>query len=125
MFDHVKFGVSDYAASKAFYLQALAPLGVVAGAEGEPSYGIELCIPGQLSSLCLFETAEKPAHLHLAFMAATRQQVDEFFREALAAGGRDNGPPGLRPTYHADYYAAFVIDPDGHNIEAVCHAPQG
>lgn len=124
MFDHVKFGVSNYAASKAFYLQALAPLGVVAGAEGEPSYGIELCIPGGISSLCLFETREKPAPLHLAFMAATRQQVDEFFREALAAGGRDNGPPGLRPKYHANYYAAFVIDPDGHNIEAVCHAAE-
>ena len=124
MFDHVKFGVSDFAASKAFYLQALAPLGVTAGAEGEPSYGIELVIEGQITSLCLFETAEKPAHLHLAFMAATRQQVDEFYREALAAGGRDNGPPGLRPNYHAHYYAAFVIDPDGHNIEAVCHAPE-
>lgn len=124
MFDHVKFGVRDYAASKAFYLQALAPLGVVAGAEGEPSYGIELCIEGQVSSLCLFETAEQPAHLHLAFIAQTRQQVDEFFREALAAGGRDNGLPGLRPKYHAHYYAAFVIDPDGHNIEAVCHEPE-
>lgn len=124
MFDHVKFGVSDFAASKAFYLQALAPLGVTAGAEGEPSYGIELVIPGQITSLCLFQATEKPAHLHLAFMAQTRQQVDDFFREALAAGGRDNGPPGLRPKYHAHYYAAFVIDPDGHNIEAVCHAPE-
>jgi catechol 2,3-dioxygenase-like lactoylglutathione lyase family enzyme len=124
MFDHVKFGVSDFAASKAFYLQALAPLGVTAGAEGEPSYGIELVIEGQITSLCLFETTEKPAHLHLAFMAASRRQVDEFYREALAAGGRDNGPPGLRPKYHAHYYAAFVIGPDGHNIEAVCHAPE-
>ncbi len=125
MFDHVKFGVSDFAASKAFYLKALAPLGVTVGAEGEPSYGIELVVPGQLASLCLFQTDEKPAHLHLAFIAATRQQVDAFHREALQAGAQDNGPPGLRPRYHAHYYAAFVIGPDGHNIEAVCHAPAG
>lgn len=123
MFDHVKFGVSDFAASKAFYLKALAPLGVTLGAEGEPSYGIELVIQGQLASLCLFQTDETPAHLHLAFMAQTRQQVDAFHRAALAAGATDNGPPGLRPNYHANYYAAFVIGPDGHNIEAVCHAP--
>lgn len=122
MFDHVKFGVADYAASKAFYLQALAPLGIKAGAEGEPAYGIELFIDGQVATLCLFQTEEKPAHLHLAFVASTRQQVDAFYSAALAAGGRDNGPPGLRAKYHANYYAAFVIDPDGHNIEAVCHA---
>jgi len=125
MFDHVKFGVSDYAASKAFYLQALAPLGVLKGGEGEPSYGVELYVDGQIATLCLFETKQKPAHLHIAFAAQTREQVDAFYREALAAGGRDNGPPGLRPKYHANYYAAFVIDPDGHNIEAVCHAAQG
>jgi catechol 2,3-dioxygenase-like lactoylglutathione lyase family enzyme len=122
MFDHVKFGVRDYAASKAFYLQSLAPLGVLKGGEGEPAYGVELYIDGQVATLCLFETAEKPAHLHIAFAAQTREQVDAFYREALAAGGTDNGPPGLRPKYHANYYAAFVIDPDGHNIEAVCHA---
>ena len=124
MFDHVKFGVSDFAASKDFYIQALAPLGVTVGAEGEPSYGIELVVKGQLASLCLFQTQEKPAHLHLAFMAQTRQQVDAFYRAALAAGAKDNGAPGLRPKYHANYYAAFVIGPDGHNIEAVCHAPE-
>ena len=122
MFDHVKFGASDYAGSKAFFLAALAPLGVVAGAEGPPAYGVELCGKGN-ASLCLYQTAEKPAHLHLAFMAETRQQVDAFHRAALAAGGKDNGAPGLRPNYHANYYAAFVIGPDGHNIEAVCHAP--
>ncbi|MDO9355742.1 MAG: VOC family protein, partial [Solirubrobacteraceae bacterium] len=106
MFDHVKFGVSDYDASKAFYLAALAPLGVAVVAEGEPAYGIELSAGG-VASLCLFETTEKPAHLHLAFTAATRQQVDAFYRAALDAGGSDNGPPGLRPKYHANYYAAF------------------
>ncbi len=124
MFDHVKFGVRYYAVSKAFYLQALAPLGVKGGAEGVPSYGIELFIDGNPASLCLFQTDEQPAHLHLAFTAATREQVDAFYRAALAAGGRDNGPPGLRPNYHAHYYAAFAIDPEGHNIEAVCHAPE-
>jgi catechol 2,3-dioxygenase-like lactoylglutathione lyase family enzyme len=124
MFDHVKFGVSDYAASKDFFLKALEPLGVVAGAEGTPTYGIELCSK-ERASLCLFQTTEKPAHLHIAFAAETRQQVDAFHRAAVQAGGKDNGAPGLRPTYHANYYAAFVIGPDGHNIEAVCHAPEG
>jgi catechol 2,3-dioxygenase-like lactoylglutathione lyase family enzyme len=120
MFDHVKFGVSDFAASKAFFLKALAPLGVSAGAEGEPTYGIELVASGE-PSLILFQTDERPAHLHLAFTAGTRQQVDAFYRAALEAGGKDNGAPGLRPHYHANYYAAFVMGPDGHNIEAVCH----
>jgi catechol 2,3-dioxygenase-like lactoylglutathione lyase family enzyme len=123
MFDHVKFGVSDYAVSKAFYLKALEPLGVAVASEGEPSYGVELVQPGVNTSLCLFQTREKPAHLHVAFVAEDRRQVDAFYRAALEAGGKDNGAPGLRPKYHKSYYAAFVIDPDGHNIEAVCHEP--
>jgi catechol 2,3-dioxygenase-like lactoylglutathione lyase family enzyme len=123
MFDHVKFGVSDYEASKAFFLKALEPLGVAVVSEGPPAYGIELSANGR-TSLCLFQTEEKLAHLHLAFAAETRRQVDAFHRAALAAGGKDNGAPGLRPQYHATYYAAFVIGPDGHNIEAVCHAPE-
>jgi catechol 2,3-dioxygenase-like lactoylglutathione lyase family enzyme len=122
MFDHVKFGASDYAASKAFFLKALEPLGVEAGSEGDPSYGIELC-GRRNASLCLYQAKEKPAPLHIAFIADTRQEVDAFYRAALAAGGKDNGAPGLRPHYHANYYAAFVIGPDGHNIEAVCHEP--
>lgn len=121
MFDHVVFGVSDYAASKAFFLKALAPLGVAVALEGP--LGVELSTDGK-SSLCLFQTGEKPAYLHLAFTAATRGQVDAFHRAALAAGGTDNGGPGLRPQYHATYYAAFVIGPDGHNIEVVCHEPE-
>ena len=121
MFDHVKFGVRDFAASKAFYLKVLEPLGVVLIGEGAPSYGCELCRPGGTVSLCLFETGEKPAHLHIAFEAGSREQVQAFYRAALAAGGKDNGPPGLRPQYSGKYYAAFVIDPDGHNIEAVFH----
>jgi catechol 2,3-dioxygenase-like lactoylglutathione lyase family enzyme len=120
MFDHVKFGVSDYAASKAFYFAALEPLGVAVVSEGVPAYGVELCGKGA-TSLCLFQTEEKPAHLHLAFTAESRAQVDAFYRAAMEAGGTDNGAPGLRPNYSANYYAAFVIGPDGHNIEAVCH----
>ena len=122
MFDHLKFGVSDFAASKEFFLKALEPLGVAVVAEGLPSYGVELCQPKGKASLCLFQTDEMPAQLHLAFTAENRSQVDAFYRAALAAGGKNNGPPGLRPKYHANYYAAFVIGPDGHNIEAVCHA---
>lgn len=122
MFDHLKFGVSDYAASKAFFIQALAPLGVQPGAEGDPAYGIELCGRGNASQ-CLHQSVGQPAPLHIAFVAATRQEVDAFHRAALAAGGQDHGAPGLRPHYHAHYYAAFVIGPDGHNLEAVCHAP--
>ena len=120
MFDHVKFGVTDYAASKAFFLKALEPLGVHVVAEGAPTYGVELSSKAK-ASLCLYQTAEKPAHLHLAFLAETRDQVHAFYRAALAAGGKDNGAPGLRPHYHANYFAAFVIGPDGHNIEVVCH----
>lgn len=124
MFDHVKFGVSDYAASKAFYLEALEPLGIAVVAEGSPAYGVELS-GGSTTSLCLFQTSEKPAHLHLAFVAKNRQQVRAFHGAALAAGAKDNGAPGLRPQYHANYYAAFVIGPDGHNLEAVCQEPEG
>lgn len=103
MFDHVKFGVTDYAASKAFYLKALEPLGIAIIAEGTtPAQGAELSPKGK-ASLCLYQTEEKPAHLHLAFTAENRQQVEAFHRAALAAGGKDNGAPGLRPRYHANY----------------------
>lgn len=122
MFDHVVFGVRDYAVSKAFYLRALEPLGGVVVLEGP--LGVELSPAGGTSSLCLHQTEENPAHLHLAFTAENRQQVRAFHRAAVEAGGRDNGAPGLRPQYHANYYAAFVIDPDGHNIEMVCHKPE-
>jgi catechol 2,3-dioxygenase-like lactoylglutathione lyase family enzyme len=121
MFDHVVFGVSDYAASKAFYLKALEPLGVAVVSEG--SLGIEMSADGK-TSLCLRPGEGNPAHLHLAFRAESRRQVEGFHRAALAAGGKDNGAPGLRPQYHVHYYAAFVIGPDGHNIEVVCHEPE-
>lgn len=122
MFDHVVFGVSDYEESKAFFLQALAPLGVAVASEGP--LGVELCRPGNNASLCIRRVEEKTTHLHLAFVAESRQQVEAFYRAALVAGGKDHGPPGLRPQYHANYFAAFVIGPDGHNIEAVCHLPE-
>jgi predicted lactoylglutathione lyase len=120
MFDHVKFGVTDYAASKAFFLKALEPLGVTVVTEWPPN-GAELSQPGGKASLCLYQTVEKPAHLHLAFVANSRHEVEGFYRAALNAGGKDNGPPGLRPQYSGRYFAAFVIGPDGHNIEAVFH----
>jgi len=123
MFDHVVFGVSDYAASKAFFLKALEPLGVAVVSEGP--LGVELCRPDSKSSLCIRRIEEKATHLHLAFTAESRQQVEAFHRAALDAGGRDHSAPGLRPHYHANYYAAFVIGPDGHNIEVVCHEPEG
>ena len=120
MFEPVKFGVSDCVKSKTFFLNALEPLGVRLIDEGTPEYGVEMS-SGNVS-LCLFQTRDKPAPLHLAFVAETRQQVDDFYHAAMRAGARDNGAPGLRP-YSKNYYAAFVIAPDGHNIEAVCHAP--
>jgi catechol 2,3-dioxygenase-like lactoylglutathione lyase family enzyme len=120
MFDHIGIGVSDYAASKAFFLKALQPLGFTIVMEGP--YGVGLGPAGK-PVLWLSQAPEKPAHLHLAFTANSRQQVQAFHSAALEAGGKDNGPPGLRPHYHANYYGAFVIGPDGHNVEAVCHKP--
>lgn len=122
MFDHVVFGVSDYAASRAFFLKALEPLGVAVVSEGP--LGVELCRPDSNASLCIRRNEEKATHLHLAFRAENRRQVEDFHRAALEAGAKDNGAPGLRPQYHANYYAAFVIGPDGHNIEVVCHEPE-
>ena len=121
MFDHVGFGVSNYAASKDFFLQALEPLGAGIVMEGEHGLGIG---PKGKPALWLFESPDKPVPMHLAFTATNRQQVQAFHRAALAAGGKDNGAPGLRPHYHPNYYGAFVIGPDGHNVEAVCHSPE-
>ena len=121
MFDHIKFGASDYAASKAFFMQALAPLNVRVLSEGEPAYGVAMAGDGP-ASLCLYQASGPVSAMHLAFGAPTRQAARDFHRAALAAGGRNHGEPGLRPRYHPSYYAAFVIGPDGHNVEAVCHA---
>ncbi len=116
MIDHMAIPVSDLARSKQFFVAALAPLGFKVifdlpnatgmGAEGFPSFWIDRGRP--------------LGPLHFAFFAADRRAVDEFYRAALAAGGRDNGQPGSRAQYHPDYYAAFVFDPDGNNVEAVC-----
>ena len=122
MFDHIGLGVSDYGASKAFFLAALAPLGVEVVMEGPHGLGIG---PRGKPAFWLHRTSETPATLHLAFTARDRAQVDAFYQAALAAGGKDNGAPGLRAHYHPDYYGAFVIGPDGHNVEAVCHKPAG
>jgi catechol 2,3-dioxygenase-like lactoylglutathione lyase family enzyme len=118
MFDHIGIGVSDLSASKKFFLETLAPLGVGVVMELSDAVGLG---QGRKPSFWLGAAEARPAPLHLAFVAENRAQVDEFYRRALAAGGKDNGAPGLRPHYHATYYAAFVIGPDGHNVEVVCH----
>ena len=118
MFDHVGFGVADLAQSKAFFLAALAPLGV--GLVMEGPYGVGIGKDGK-PSLWLHDMSAPAAPMHLAFTARTRDEVVAFHAAALQAGGKDNGAPGLRPQYHANYYGAFVIGPDGHNVEAVCH----
>jgi predicted lactoylglutathione lyase len=127
--DHLGMPVSDLARSTAFYLKALAPLGISIimqvsaeqtgegaavgfGAKGKPFFWIGEGFHPKADT-----------HVHVAFTAMNRDEVDMFYRAAIAAGGKDNGPPGLRPHYHANYYGAFVLDPDGNNIEAVCHAP--
>ena len=118
MFDHVGFGVSNVAESKAFFLKALAPIGVAVVMEGP--YGVGM---GKNSkpSLWIHGTTSTPTPMHIAFTAENRGEVDAFYQAALAAGGKDNGAPGIRPHYHAHYYGAFVIGPDGHNVEVVCH----
>ena len=124
MIDHMGFPVSDYARSKAFYAQALASLGYglvmeVGGAQTESrASAAGFGHPGKPDFWIGGEGGlNKP--LHVAIQASDRTSVDAFHAAALAAGGKDNGAPGLRPHYHANYYAAFVLDPDGHNIEAV------
>jgi catechol 2,3-dioxygenase-like lactoylglutathione lyase family enzyme len=116
--DHISIGVSDLDASRAFYLKALGPLDVTVVKEVPGSVGI-----GRrgFPTFWLSATDRAPAPLHLAFRAENREQVDAFYRTALEAGARDNGAPGLRAHYHPDYYGAFVIGPDGHNVEVVCH----
>ena len=118
MFDHIVFGVSDYEESKTFFLKALESIGITVVNEGP--LGIELSSDGK-SSLCIRKNGDKASQLHLAFVAENRHQVNAFYRAALEAGAKDNGAPGIRPNYSGKYYAAFVIGPDGHNIEVVCH----
>jgi catechol 2,3-dioxygenase-like lactoylglutathione lyase family enzyme len=121
MLDHVTLGVSDIARSIRFYDQALRPLRIERlYAEGQTAagYGADRKAFFWISLRNALQTGT-----HVALAAGDRDTVDQFYQAALAAGGRDNGPPGLRPHYHKHYYGAFVFDPDGHNIEAVCHRP--
>lgn len=120
MLDHITLGVSDIKASIAFYDPVLQPLGIVRlYSEGEDFAGYG---SGRKAFFWIGHKASI-AGTHVAFAAASRTLVERFHAVALAHGGRDNGQPGLRPRYHANYYGAFVLDPDGHNIEAVCHNP--
>jgi catechol 2,3-dioxygenase-like lactoylglutathione lyase family enzyme len=120
MLDHVSIGVGDYARSKAFYEAALAPLGFTVVME----LGDFACGLGREGKPWFWVTTREPSGpLHLAFAAPDRPTVDAFHQAALAAGATDNGAPGLRDQYHRNYYGAFVLDPDGNNIEAVCHRP--
>ena len=127
MIDHTGVSVSNYASSKAFYSQALGAIG----------YSLLMEIPVAVTKraeVAGFGVAPKPDFwiaggtpqippIHIAFRVDSRALVDAFYKAGIAAGGRDNGRPGLRPHYHENYYGAFVLDPDGHNIEAVCHLP--
>jgi catechol 2,3-dioxygenase-like lactoylglutathione lyase family enzyme len=125
--DHVGYPVSDFAISRAFYTTALAPLGIkpimdvtseMTGGHGEHvGFGIDK------PDFWIGTGKTAQSGVHTAFIAANRATVDAFYRAAIAAGGKDNGPPGLRPHYHENYYGAFVLDPDGNNVEAVCHTP--
>jgi catechol 2,3-dioxygenase-like lactoylglutathione lyase family enzyme len=120
MIDHASLTVSNFEKSKAFYAKALAPIGYAVLMEFPGSAGL-----GEKGKPDFWISEGKPNHppVHLAFHAGDRKHVDAFHAAALAAGGRDNGAPGLRPHYHPTYYGAFVLDPDGHNIEVVCHTP--
>jgi catechol 2,3-dioxygenase-like lactoylglutathione lyase family enzyme len=128
MLDHVSLGVSDIDRSRRFYDAALLPVGLVRivdfGAGSGSDYG---AAPGSLGvefTITREPDVRAPAPgVHVCFRAPSRAAVRDFHAAALLAGGRDDGAPGLRPRYHADYYGAFVRDPDGHRIEAVCHAP--
>jgi len=125
MLDHMGFGVSDYPRARSFYEKALAPLGIGIVMEVRPEEGGHAALGFGKDGKPFFWIAlgNVSANIHVAFVAGSRAEVDAFHAAALAAGGRDNGAPGLRPHYHASYYAAFVLNPDGHNIEAVCHRP--
>ena len=133
MLDHVNIRVADYDRSKKFYEAALAPLGYKLAMEVDsgagfrrgfiPDFWIKQGVPsgsGAPTEVSGLAGCGGPA-VHVAFASDDRSTVDAFYRAALAAGARDNGAPGLRPNYHPNYYGAFVLDPDGYNIEAVCH----
>jgi catechol 2,3-dioxygenase-like lactoylglutathione lyase family enzyme len=127
MIDHTGVQVSDPARSRRFYDEALAPLGYAVLREVPKEFTGGTVVLGYgvrpIPDFWMIGGTPNEPRVHVAFRADSRQQVDNFYKAALSAGGKDNGPPGPRPHYHPDYYGAFVLDPDGHNIEAVCHAP--
>jgi len=118
--DHIGFGVSDFEKSKEFYIKCLKSLGITLIREEGSTVGF-----GKNNKAVYWfgPSIEAYKPIHIAFAAENRTQVDEFYKAAIAAGGKDNGPPGIREMYHPNYYGAFVFDPDGFNIEAVCHKP--
>ncbi|SKA35169.1 VOC family protein [Consotaella salsifontis] len=125
MLDHIGFQASDFARSKAFYLAALAPLGVTIQMEWSDDKSSHAGFGENGKPYFWIGTGPSPERrLHVAFAAQNRAMVDAFYQAALASGGQDNGAPGLRLHYHPNYYGAFVLDPDGNNIEAVCHRPE-
>lgn len=126
MIDHTGYNVSDLERSKAFYTAALAPLGYhirrdIGVAAGYGSDDWQALGHDPHGAFWISKGPPQEPRVHIAFVATTHQAVRDFHAAALVAGGRDNGPPGYRPRYHGSYYAAFVLDPDGYNIEAVCH----
>lgn len=128
MIDHIGIGCGDFEASRRFYEAALSPLGIAKMMEVTPEmtggyHGIGMGAE-QKPFFWFGNDGARGTGMHVAFTAETRAQVDAFYAAAMANGGRDNGPPGIRAHYHPNYYAAFVYDPDGINVEAVCHAPE-
>ncbi len=122
--DHISLSVGDFKKAKAFYEAALGPLRMSVLMEFPMDNGEKVIGMGADGKPFLWISGGgKATHTHIAIRAETREQVDAFYKAALATGGSDNGPPGLRPHYHQNYYAAFVHDPEGHNIEAVVHTP--
>jgi catechol 2,3-dioxygenase-like lactoylglutathione lyase family enzyme len=127
MIDHTGLVVSDFERSKRFYSEALAPIGYAKLAEFPASITGHTDVAGfgepPKPDFWISRGTPNQPPIHIAFRVGSRALVEAFYQAALAAGGRDNGAPGLRPHYHPHYYGAFVLDPDGHNIEAVCHEP--
>ena len=119
MLDHVGLNVSDIERSKAFYAKALAPLGYSIFKD----LGKHVGFGTEQPDFWVSERGQPATEVHVCFRSPDRATVDAFYEAALAAGGSDNGPPGLRPIYHEQYYGAFVLDPDGNNVEAACHIP--